>query len=675
VRQSSASILFVLLFLSLTFWIVWVAFQEKEIEPVEVTEKPKAEFFREIIGNVIRYKSFNDRGEWTLEVHAEKIEQLDEGGTLVRGAKASYRKPDGRTMHIQSEYLQDSGVNKVFSSSPGQPIVLEEEGGLRFETVGPLTVTPTTEFKAVNLTTFQLGDWKGTCQDLYFLPDKTVRLAHDVEFTMDRGPRASSLEAERVEVLLNQGKGTVHRGQFVMISDVDQPQPRTALFVSETIQLEFSGGTGKDSMRISEMTIVGPESRFTWDEGELRAPLFSVCMDRLGRYPQLIHTYDQTDIQVRSGESQKIEVQTGDVFMDFFETRPLELSGQSPISFLANTATGVALELKGGKGFRTEFNSGILENTRIFGTPTFRFEQLHGKAGFFRILHGQNKLMMSQTAEISQDEPNLMLSAEEILVSNWDQKDREIFGRAFIQIQTRLKGGRNVSGTGDAIFFNDYEGLLTLTGQPATFEDPNGVFAAQRFELLRETLEPVANEVGDQAETVTTQIETDGELVRGKASGEVRGRLKMGDSEYLLECDQLDYQESQSRCTILQVEKLVLAGLGELSAAEVELYFNTKDRALEELEAKGNIHFSGEIQQKGPAQKFFGTADRLRFSQASQVLELEGDNRDVSLRNNEGTEHKGRRLIYSLLDATMRVEAGAHSSTQTIVNIKKEKSN
>ena len=651
-RQSSASLIFALLFLIISFWIIWVAFQKKEREEPVILEEGPARFWEKIEGDTIRYKSYDGKGERTLEVQAEKIEQLPGLGTVVSGTRAMYRKPDGKILRITADLLRDEGVNKVFSSKDGGKIVLEEEGGLKYETIGPLIVTPKLEFVTRSKTTFQFREWSGECLSLYYLPDQLLDLNQDVTFNFGKDREATTIQSKQFLFNLEKGVGTIHYGQITMFSIQTEQEMRSAYFESERMVLYFSGGKQKIPLSLVELEISGPDSHLFWNEGGLTSPFISVCMDNTERYPQLITTNDPTEFTLISSSGKEIHGITGSLKLDFFETQPLQLLGDSELILETQATSGKVLTIKGGTGFLTEFNQGKAENSRIFGAPVFELDGISGRAGFLRILHGQRKLIMSQTAELHNKQNNTSLSAEEILVSNWDLADREIFGRAFIRLKGDFMDGE-VHGTGDEIFFSDYQGVLTLKGSPAVFQDSKSAFSAKDFQINF----------------------LSGKMTQATASGDVTGKLESAGRVFDLECQKMVYEQQTSICTLHSVDNLSGPEMGSISAQWVELAFDPgQSRALKEVNARGNIQLTGRSMQNGEPKQFSGQADHLNLDFMKQILTLEGDERDVVLQNDSGDESKGRRLIYSLLNATMRIEAGEHGSTQTIVNIKKEKS-
>jgi len=647
-RQSSSSVMFVLFFLVLTGWIAWVALQEISPEEPDLQVTRKTELWDEVEGNIIRHKSYNDRGEWTLEVHAEKIEQLPGGGTAITGTRAQYRRPNGKVLRVSADHLRDEGNNKVFSSDKGHRIVLEEEDGLHCETEGPLTVTPDTEFFTEHKTTFEMGSWTGSCGGLSYKPDEELRLTSGIDFKLSSRENASTLKAEEINFQFQKGIGEVEHGHFQMIST----NTGAAYFESKKMILHYSGEPGGMPVTLREIEILGNESELFWNEGGIKAPYFSICMDMEGTYPELISTHDQTEFNLMSLHGQSIHGVTGNLLLDFFETRPLSLSGDSELNLTADSRDGSVLSLTGGKGFLTEFSQGQAENTHIYGTPEFEFGSVRGRAGTFRILHEQRKLMLSQTAELLESSKNTRISAEEILVSNWDLPDREVFGRAFIQFQGFIKD-ELVEGTGNEVFFSAYKNQLVLKGSPAMFQGKRGMFSSKTIDIAN-----------DENDNLVFQ-----------ATDDVQAKVNLAEHSYEILCRAMNYNGNSMIFHLQNVEKFSSEGWGTLSGETLELFLEQPDSpVLKKIEVRGKVQVTGTSRKGDRTVTFSGQSDKMDFDALSQIMTLESDHQDVTFQQDTGYEIRGRRLIYSLRDATMRVEAGEHRSTQTIVNIKKEKS-
>ena len=651
-RRSSSSLLFTALFLLITFWIIWVALQEKELEEEKPIILPSKEFWSEIEGDVIRYKSYNDKGEWVLEVQAQKSEQVQGEGAAISGISAIYKKPNGKVLYILADLLKEEGPNKVFSSKAEGLITLKEEGGLLFETTGPLVITPASEFITKSTTSFKLGNWNGSSDSLYYIPETLLKLKTKVIFNFDEAKASTHITANHIFLNIEEGVGKVMEGKLNMVSPDGSESLSTTYLEAKEMVLFFAGGKNETPIYLSEIEISGQDSRIFWNEGGLISSYFSICMDESGMFPELATTSDETRFFFASMTDQTLTGTTGTMSIDFIQTQPILLTGDSSIFLESVSENGQILTLSGSKGFTTEFNRGKAENTRIFGSPLFEYQKLKGSAGFFRILHSQRKLMLSQTAELLNEEKNFQISADEILVSNWDLPDREIFGRAFIHISFQNDGVRS-DGYGEEIFFSDYIDKLTLKGAPAHFERGQSSFSAKTIEV-----------VGFQAG-----------LPVATATGETRGTFVSDQKSYELDCQDMVFNESAGTCTMRGVKELSASDQGSLSAELVELFFSTNEKKrLKNILAQGKVHLKGKAMQDGELVHFSGQSEKLSFDASTQVLTLESGEKDVILQNDKGYESKGRRLIYSLLDATMRVEASEHGSTQTIVNIKEEKS-
>ncbi|PIE90169.1 MAG: hypothetical protein CR997_07180 [Acidobacteria bacterium] len=652
-RKSTSSLLFTLLFTLITVWIVWVALQDKDLKEEDpVKQKKKAFWSTAMEGENIRYKSFNDQGEWTLEIQAQKSEILKGDQKAISEIRAVVKKTDGSILHIHADFYQDDGPNKVFSSKENSTITLKEEGGLQFESKGPLIITPDQELITENKADFKLGNWSGSGQTLYYIPDSKLMLNKDVFFNFSTKTESTSIVADQILVNLKQGAGRILNGKYDMVSSTGQSKSDTTALEAEKMAFFFTGGQEDSPFSMTEVNISGPNSRIFWNEGGLISRFFSICMDEKGMFPQWITTSNDTEFTIQSVMGQSVTGTTGSMNIEFLETQPVLLKGETSIHIQSTSTDGEVLTLKGSKGFNTEFNGGRAENTRIFGTPEFQYDTLKGTAGFFRVLHGQRKLILSQTAEITSEENQIHVTAEEILVSKWDLPDREIFGRAFIHF-TSKRDGRAVHGYGNEILINEYQEEFSLKGSPARLEDGGSHFSAQEINVANFHSEDTVARALQQVQAVFFTNET----------------------SYKMICQSMALHKREGHCQLNGVKELHYTEDNTLSAEKVDLFFTQeKPVALKSVLAEGNIQIKGSSWKEGKLSTFSGQSELLEYVHATQVLTLESNEGEVVLQNNDGYVTKGRRLIYSLLDDTMRVEASEHGSTQTIVNIKKEKS-
>ena len=623
---------------------------DREIIPIEKSKERQSSLGVETVrGEGVRYRSFDLEGNELVSGSSEKLTQIGEKQYhLEDGLELKFTK-DGKKFHVKADRFEnDEKGRQVMYADSGSHIFLSLESGVTLETEGPLVYSSDGVFSTDALARFELGQGKGLCSGFVYKPEVFLRLEKDVLFHSFSAIGKLRILADSLELDNQKKKGSIRNG--VMSSFSPDGLEETTL-IANLLSLTYEGELNHFRFRAAE--IEGKPASFHWAQGSLVSETFTICFDGFGqRVEELITSWD-TQFHALTQDLYQLNGYCGPLSLEFDHSVPLELKSETPVILDGFKMDGSSFELRGESGLITHFVSGKAYSTRLFGTPTFFYEELEGKAGNLRVLHDEGKILVSAGASLLDVNKDTYIRGDEILLTGWDLKEKEVFAFRFVEVIYRLDVEQMIQSVGETFELRIPDDYMKISGSPAKVFQKNQYIEAQQVEF--------------------TQIEGEGFELYTKEDVV----LKLDSDEGSVEIYAQQLKFSPDLLAVFEhVTRAELSNQGVLSCSrlEIQLKNNGEKKRMETLKARGQVVFQGYIPAKDgeAAQAFSCQADYLDYGVEESQIYFRGEGKDVIFIHPSG-ELRGRELTYNLNDGSMRVDSETHGITKTIVSIKEKK--
>ncbi|CAM2008912.1 LptA/OstA family protein [Acanthopleuribacter pedis] len=615
-----------------------------ETVPIEKTDPSKADLPQGLRGRDVRHAAFDAEGNLIQSGTSSQVTLIGEDQLELEGGLELEATENGRRYHIKADrYRNNKDKSQVLEAAKGSVVILAESDGLRLETPGPVVAHPDGTYTSDAEVAFFLGESRGTCKGLRYQPYAFVELQNAVKFDVSRGDQgAVSIEAEHLKLDQSKARGIIQRG---VVDCVDEAG-NLAKLQSETI--EFSFRTRKNHNIIMEQaTVIGEPGRFQWNQGALQSPRLDIRFDENGRLLRDIRTGAQARFDMAAEDGYRMNADTGALTLTLDGSLPSKLTSDDPLTLNAQRDTPATLHLVGEKGLETQFEAGRAVNTFITGNPTFTYGGQAGKAGELRISHRERNIIFSSGSELLDKDEDISIYGDRILLTNWDQEEREIFAFRFVTITYRLSEPTPTRCWGDQLELKLPSHTFKITGNPAKLQHEEHTIKAPEINLRK----------------------IDEDLFELETDDRVSLNLQTEEGLFQLEAKTMKLSQGTGLLVFQNVTEAVLPGRGKLSCdlMEVEVKKENDQQVVERLTATGDVLFQGSVTDKeGKASPVSGQSETMIYTRAEDTLQFLGNNKDVVFNHPSG-EFVGPELTYNLKDATMRSGPGTTRINSKIV--------
>jgi lipopolysaccharide export system protein LptA len=595
---------------------LWALTRRLETQRVVIREESAADHPDARTSEILQVQIFDTEGQPLDSVSARKGKQNQEEQLQLSDVEAKIHAPGGSLIHFNADHYEDDKGRRTLRSNPGSRISLQEQGGLALNTEGPVTMDEAGVIQSKVQTQFSWREWRGSAAGVRYEPARILCLEGTAKWEIEGG---QSIEGQNLILDMQQGVGQMERA---ILRQTGEPHivleaPHMLLFLAH------------GSPRLDSVLLIGPKSSLSWPSGVLRSSRLSVCLDQEGNFASA-ETHPNVSLSFRTTDGATLQGTTG----------PIQLSCQHG-ALAALTCSG-AVKLKGNigdapfllecaEGMTTSFDQGVAVDTVLSGAANFAFQQLSGQSGRIRLLHRENRLLLSENALLYEAGEGMQLWGEEILIAHWTQPNREIYGRGFVKLRADNAGSGSIEATGESLSLVFPERWMILKGRPARFEQ-----GERSIEALEVRVVPGKTAGHDLF-----------------AEGDLHFRLRKGGEEWMLKGKSMEIHQQEGTLRVRDVQEARLQPMGQLSASEVVLD-SDQEGTLRSLLAEGNVLFSGSLPGEGKGRSYSGRADRLHFLARTNEIELLGHTRDVLLLSDDGNEVRGRSLTYNLSDGSLR---------------------
>ncbi|MDJ0836091.1 MAG: hypothetical protein QNK37_06205 [Acidobacteriota bacterium] len=599
-------------------------------------------------GDSTRYRKFDTKGNLITTGTSARTTQTGERDFILEEVKISHRK-DGRQFEASAHHMvtEENGL-KVMTSDPEDPqsrVVLVETGGIRISTPGPLMENNDGTITTEAPTRFSLGNSSGSCVGLRYRSGEFLEMRANVVLNNRTAEADTRVEADYLMIDDRKRTGLIRRGAVTTFNDL-----RRTLLLAENIDVTFRDSLSTGSMAMERAVLRGKPANFVWASGDLQASYVDICFEDNGRWAQELNTAPDALFSSETDDGYWFNGAGGSLRLLLNASDPELLTATDPISIVGRRDDGPELSLLGKQGMETEFLDGVVTSTRIFGAPDFNYGTLTGKAGSLRVIHTQQQVLFSGGADLFERAENLRIKGDEVLLTSWDQRDREVFAFKFVEILYALENGGQVLGNGDKLEMKMPREYVKLEGKPA------------RFERAGETIESDAIEVTD----------IDGDVFNLATDSRVLLTKKVEGGDLLVDAQKMNYAGSKRLLRFEKVLQAVMPGRGEMSCEQLDLALKRgrgRD-AVENITAYRDVVFKHTLMEKDGPRKITALADKLILDPAEETAEFIGEDRDVEITSDSTT--RARRLIYNLKDGSVIGIPVKQGRTKTTVPLKKK---
>ncbi len=600
-------------------------------------------------GTRVQYKTFDAQGNEIISGKSSEVIQADERSfELKEGLRMRFNR-DGKSYEVQADSFINEDGRRVMSADPGSKILLVDQDGLSIETPGPLIYTPDNIIETEAWAFFRLGEMQGRCRGLRYKPKEFLELRADAWFFAHGSSGDMQITADLITLDNALQTGTVYNG---VLSSHKESGPRQTM-MADRIHLEYNGGRDGLPFRLNHAVLRGEPAKILWDEGALEASNFDICFDPEGQWVEEAIADEDTRFNMETRDGYRMLGQSGSLRLITEQGQPRQLLGVEPIKVTAAKPGHPDMELFGEKGIETLFLQGRAYSTRIRGMPSFRYADQKGKAGNLEVLHAERNVIFSEGSELIDAKEDVRILGDKILLTNWDQEEREIFAFKFVEIRYRENTPDLIQCFGNSLVFRTPQQNVHLEGEKARMIHGGREVEARVIELLR-----VDDELFD--------LKTEGEV---SLTGETEQGLLTVDAAVM------KYEALQRVLRFENVTRARVPDMGSLSCGYLEAGIKQRnDRTeIEYLTATDDVILEGLVVEQGQRTPMACRADRLDYRPEEKVVYFKGEGKDVTFEHPTG-KLRGRELTYNLIDGSMRVDSVTHGTTKTTVNLKDQNS-
>ncbi|CAM2068276.1 OstA-like-N domain-containing protein [Sulfidibacter corallicola] len=626
--------LLVLLMIGTGTFFAWISTRTQTV-PIEKSSPAKPNGTQGLHGKDVVHKAYDSEGRLIQSGTSREVTLVGEKNLELQGGLELHFERNNRRYTIKADsYSNLENGGQILRADSNDKVLIREDGGLEIETPGPITVDAEGVYRTESSAEFRMGNSSGECVGLAYKPFAYVTLEREALFHIDRDSEVHlSLAANRLHLDTAQARGTLDQGRLTSYSTGGQ----SSTLSSETIEFLFNGGTRNVPFRLERAEVRGNPARFSWNHGVLTSPRLDAQFDAGGKQVRDIRTGAQAHFTAKTEDDYLLEADTGALHLTVIDSMPGKLQSQAAIKVQARKENAPNLILRGESGIETLFENGVAVSTFIHGKPHFRYGNQTGKAGDLRVSHREHNIIFSQGSELIDADEEVRIYGDEILLTNWDQEDKEIFAFRFVEIVHRTDDPEPTRSWGDELRLALPGHHFKLRGAPAKLQHAQHTITAAEIDIR--------------------QIDED--LYEVRTDDRVSLNMQTEQGLFQLDAKTMNFSQATSVLHFQNVEKAVMPPHGELSCdfLEVGLVEEGEKRFVDYLKARQDVIFKGSYQQDETAQPVSGRADELIYSRVDQTIQFLGNNRDVVFNHPSG-EFKGPELTYYPNDGTMRAGSG-----------------
>ena len=616
--------------------------------PIEDAQRPSDQNQEKTKGKNVHFIEFDPTGKQIFSGSSEEVNQIETESFELEQVSGVYTDGD-HSYRIQADFLKQlDEQTRVLSAKPEGTIELAMEDGLNLNTQGPLIQSSEHLFSTEAFAQFSLSDASGRCKGMRYKRGELLELKQEAFFKVKDEQGTLIIFSDNMYFRNALGKGSLKNAVMTSINDHGE----SVTLAAEEIEISFTGGDGGAPFRITRAILKGKPSSLIWGLGRLESSYFDVCFDGSGKWLEELITDGDAQFAMVTQDNYDVYGNSGMIDIAFRQSTPVSMVGRDTVRVEAQKFQAPPLSLKGSQGIKTEFYGGKAHSTQINGNPSFQYGEQRGQGGTLQLLHHEHNLILSGEARLLAPRDHIEITGDKILLTNWDQRKREIFAFEFVTIKYGEYDEDRVECFGDHLELRLPERYVKIEGKPARTIRQGQQVAAKQIEFLQ----------------------LDQDLYDLRTQHQVH--LTMDMEEGLLEAfaDTMRFESATQKLQFGQVTKASFPALGELSCTQLEAFFKEKNdvKVIEKVIATGNVILEGQIEQNGSMQPIACQADKLNYQPAKNEILVLGQGRDISFEFWRG-KAKGRELTFNLKDGSMRVGPVAHGTTQTTVNVKELK--
>jgi len=581
-------------------------------------------------GDGARYNKYDGEGNLITSGTSQKTTRTKDDRFILEKVRISHLL-DKRRFSVDADNMETAEDGRIIMSTneaePDSLIVLVERGGIRIETRGPLIQNTDQTISTEAPARFTLGASSGSCIGLRYLSNNYLELAAEVTFNDRTKEGVTQVEAAYLRMDYLEATGLIREG----IVTTNAPGRKTLLLADE-INVVFRSGVSDGSLAMDSASLIGEQASFIWGNGEMQASRFDICFSSNGRWAEELRTGADAVFSAATADGYWLSGQAGSMLLEMIDAEPKLLSTEKKIRIIGNRAGAPQLSLHGEQGMATDFIDGSVASTRIFGTPKFAYGSMTGNAGSLRVRHNEHQILFNGGANLEDSSQHVRIKGDEILLTGWDLKEKEIYAFTFVEIVYTRPDQDEVQGFGEKLEMHLAGNFVKLEGKPA------------RFQQLDETVEAEAIEVVEIDDGVF-DLETLSHVTLTKITEE---------GEFRVEAQKMSYDGTKRQLQFDAVLKAVTPGAGEFSCdrLEIGLKRGTGREAVDSIVARRNIIFKHVVVVEGGTQPATCLADLLTYDLDKDLAIFEGIDRDVVITREEGVLKMGR-LIYNVKDGSV----------------------
>lgn len=604
---------------------------------------------KEMRGEGVSIASYDREGNLISSGKSESFVLVGEDQLALKDGLEYQFEKEGRKYYTRADNFENlpNGQRRL-SANEGKTILLAIENGISIETPGPLIYDENEVISTPAPATFKMGQIEGSCVGLKYKAEQFLELNAKARFTATSPEGTTHINATSLQLDYQERKGIIKQG-FI------RNHPTHAIH-SNTLEAEHFNilfkGESSQNLQLQEAQLTGSPTRITWEEGELVSPELQVCFDSTGKVLQEVLTGRDATYSSLTAEGAEITGKTGQLTFQFEAGAPKSLQSAMPIAISVVQEGSDPLQLKGSLGLQSSFENSRVRSTRIFGSPHFRMGTQEGQAGSLRVLHDEQEVLLSESAQLQDRTQAMEIRGDEILLTRWNDDQQEIFANRFVEITYAAGTPDVLKSWGETLALTMPSQKAILTGTPARVEQKEQTVEAQRIEI--------------------TQIGP--HLYEMKTDDEVNLTMKTEQGNFNIIARDMSFSQEKQIVTFTDVQKAQLGQQGTLSCRDLKIFMpmTAEGRQIQTIDAVGSVLYEGQMRHGDTMKAFSTRSDALAFERETQTIVFQGEQKDVVVNHPDG-EMKGRKLTYHLNDGSMRVTSATHGVTQTTVKFNDQK--
>lgn len=647
----------VLLMIAVLGYFAFISGDVTQEVPIEKSSEQSGMITEDtMLGTDAHYKSFNPRGDVISTGSSMKVTIEGESLRLEDGLELETYEIGGKKYSVKADSFGVGSENqRILTAEPGHKIILTGED-VSIETVGPLAYDNlksifSTEARAY----YKMGDAHGQSEGLRYKPDVFLELQGDCIFNSHSNTEKSTITADHLFFRNEEARGLIRNGVITTVS-LDG-EKRTRLDARE-IAITYKGGKRGEPFLLEQATMNGLPARFTWNNGEMTSSFFEACFDPSGKWVEEMLTGADAHFTAETQDGYHLFGRGGQLSLLMEQSVPRELLGHEPVEIEGAREEGPVLRLIGKSGLETQFIKGQAYSTRLFGKPRFSYGGQEGEAGHIRVSHNERNIIFSGGAELLDGEQQVRIKADEILLSNWDQEEKEINAFKFVEITYREDASDIAQCFGEELKFLLPQNYIKLKGSPAQVNRQNLTIDANTIEMDR---------IDELSFDLKANSTTNNEVNLLMATDEGASHIQARSLVYTGETDLLVFDN---------VIKAVFPKKGQLFCKQMRVKLKNRGEAkvVETIEAEEDVLFEGALEDRGEVKPVNCRADQLRYNQSEGLIYFIGKGKNLVFNHPTGV-FEGRELTYNLKNGTIRGDSEKHGTTVTRIKIDERNNN